>query len=261
MKLISWFQEANSIYGAFFLSIIMFVYLAQGLRGYSDQTMMYLLKDMGFGPDTSQNVRVFSKQPWNIKWLYGLISDNIPILRLHCKPYLLLASLLGVVGFVSLSFESLSPSLVSLSAFLFLVQLSGAVADVLIDAMVVRFSRGTEDGSAGLQSLCWAALSVGGFLANIAGGFLIINIANKRVLFGIMSFIPVVMLLLTIFMKEPKSSFKPTPKVIGSQAIKLLRAFFAPPFTVLKTFAWIFMSNALCFNNSDAIVYFRVSCS
>jgi hypothetical protein len=259
MKLVNWFKECKDAYGGFFLSIIMFVYWAQGMRSYTDITLSYVLKAMKVPPHITQQTKLFAKSPWNVKWIYGLVSDNIPIFKRHCKPYLFFASVGGIIGYVGLSSTTFSPSVYSLGAFLFLVQLSGAMADVLIDAMVVRYSRGTDDGSAGLQSLCWASLALGGFVANIAGGHAIEHVSNKRILFMISTFIPATMFFLTFFMREPKSDFKPTPSAIGRQVVKLFKAFFAPPFLVLKVFSWVFMSNALSFNFGESILLFRVS--
>jgi hypothetical protein len=258
-KFSHWLKRTRELYGSFFVLVITFVYLAQGLRQYSEIGLSYVMDDLGYAPELIQATKVFTKQPWNFKWVYGLLSDNLPILKRHCKPYLLFSSLLGIIGYVGLSTSSLSPAAVGLGAFLFLVQLSGAMADVLIDAMVVRFSRGTEDGSAGLQSMCWAAFAVGAFISNIAGGTMITFLDNKRLVFAILIFIPVVLLVLSVFVREPLSDFKPTPRALWSQIVTLFRAFFAPPFTILKIFTWYFISNAASFNMYDGYRQFRVS--
>ena len=132
--------------------------------------------------------------PWSFKPLYGLCSDAFPIFGQHRKPYLILASLLGLVAWSALAFlaagggsavtSSSAPPTGLLVVLLVLSSLSTALSDVIVDAMVAERSgeaarkasaagldgdaAGTE-GENALQSLCWGSLSVGGLAGSGIG--------------------------------------------------------------------------------------------
>lgn len=80
--------------------------------------------------------------PWNLKPIYGMISDSIPIFGYHRIPYIIIAGMLGCLCFSLLSSLPLSP----LMAVLLLVgvNLSVASPDVMVDGLVAERTRCTR---------------------------------------------------------------------------------------------------------------------
>ena len=99
--------------------------------------------------------------PWQIKALYGMMSDLWPILGFHFLPYLLISGGAGVVAWIGLG---LAQPPTKLLAVLFLTLGNYAIAspDVIVDASVAQRSSTHPRLAADLQSLCWGSLSIGG---------------------------------------------------------------------------------------------------
>ena len=56
-------------------------------------------------PGRVQTLQAFTFLPWSIKLLYGLISDNVPIMGSRRKSYLLIMSLLQFVSMIVLGVQ------------------------------------------------------------------------------------------------------------------------------------------------------------
>lgn len=55
--------------------------------------------------------------PWNLKPIYGMLSDSIPIFGYHRIPYIIIAGLIGCVCFSLLSAISFSPMMAVILLF------------------------------------------------------------------------------------------------------------------------------------------------
>lgn len=63
----------------------------------------YFLKDdLKLQPADAQVFKSMSHLPWNIKPIYGLISDTVPILGYQRGPYIVIAGALGMIAYLSL---------------------------------------------------------------------------------------------------------------------------------------------------------------
>ena len=67
----------------------------------------YLLDDVGLSPKHTTQLLGFASIPWQLKSLFGLLSDLVPINGLHRSPYMILA---GVVGVVATSLITVFPA-------------------------------------------------------------------------------------------------------------------------------------------------------
>jgi hypothetical protein len=253
-----WWSDARKQYSGFFLGMVFLVYWMQGLRTFAGTATFYVLKEeFQAPPSVNQAVRVAVSQPWNIKWLYGIISDNLPLWGWHVKPYLVVSSVLYVVGQVGLSWRALSSSVVAYTAYYTVLQFSSAISDVLIDSLVVKMGRDTPGGTADLQSFSWVAFALGGILGNLLGGPLV-HYVSPRAFLVMMLPLPFLMLYFSCKLPEKKSDMKRDCNTPLWQVKMLFRAFFAKPYLVLKSFTWIFLSNAMGFSIEDGMTYFRV---
>ena len=57
---------------------------------------------LGLSPSRYAEVDAFSNIPWQIKSLYGVISDVYPIRGYHKTPYMVMSSVCGVLSFLLL---------------------------------------------------------------------------------------------------------------------------------------------------------------
>jgi MFS family permease len=184
--------------GTTFLLVVAFVYFAQGFRSFGQLGVTFFLKDhMRLPAPAMQSLLATASLPWSFKPLYGILSDSYPIMGEHRRPYIALAGVLGVCGWLclaTLAAASLSAhagqaggaggageaaaavgtaDTTLLLTVLVVCSLSTALSDVIIDAMVAQKSRemakrcpGLEDS---LQSICWGAMAVGGLAGSALG--------------------------------------------------------------------------------------------
>jgi len=153
-------------FGFKFIGLLMCVYgLSQGLgETFMAMSSDYYLKDiLKLEPASAQAFKSLTHLPWNIKPIYGLMSDTLPIFGYHRGPYIIMAGALGVFAWVTLAIQK-KPSF-SLSAFLLLIaNYSIASPDVIIDAAVTERSQYAPMYASDLQSLSWGSHAVGGII-------------------------------------------------------------------------------------------------
>lgn len=255
----SWVSDTAKRHTPSFMVLISMIYYFQGLRGYTDVSCLYLFKDkLKASPAAIQTLLAVGKQPWNFKFLYGMLSDNLPIYRKHVKYYIIMSGICGVIGYFGLASQNYSNSSAYFygAAFLVLINLGGAFSDVLVDALVVKNSREQEEGSSALQSWCWSMLSIGGICGTLFGS-IIVGKADSIVLFYLMMFMPLLVVIVGFRLYEPDSSFVFDLSSLKRQVKAVLITLKSS--VVLKPLLWIFLSNAISPNLSSGMTYFRNS--
>ena len=172
--LYKFFHELCVEFGWRFVAIVVLVYgFNQGFgEGYLSQGRLYYLKDvMKLQPTETTTVLAAAHIPWNMKTIYGSWSDALPIFGFHRTPYIAIAGLLGTVAWANLAVGGATTVFVA-TLMLFLINLSIASPDVIIDASVAeRVAEKPQFGPA-LQSLCWGAFAVGGIGSCLSAGWL-----------------------------------------------------------------------------------------
>ena len=152
-------------FGYKFIGLLACVYgLSQGLgENYMAMSSDYYLKDvLELEPAQAQAFKSLIHLPWNIKPIYGLISDTVPVRGFHRGPYIIIAGALGALAWLLLAFL---PPTFNLSALLFLLaNYSIASPDVIIDAAVTERSQQAPMYASDLQSLSWGSHALGGIL-------------------------------------------------------------------------------------------------
>ena len=109
-----------------------------------------------------QSILAFVALPWSTKILYGLISDNLPIMGSRRKSYLLIGALLQFLTMIALSINSTSNLNFAIGC-LFISNLSVAFSDVIVDSlMVIQSRKYPEKGADELNSFSWTCYSMGG---------------------------------------------------------------------------------------------------
>ena len=248
-----WYNRNVSIHGWALLALAGFVYFGQGGRGGLGQS----LGQLGFyewdkKPAEVTKAGAAGTLPWNFKFLFGLISDNLPIFGYNVKPYMFAACIFGFVSIAMMSIRSLTPTFGTFTVAYTVMQFYGAIVDCLSDALIVKSGKDDEeDSSSGLQSISWFSLGVGGGLFSLLFGYM----ASDKTMKGgvtpdgvrqynmIQLVFPVVLFFLLFFVKEKKTTFRPNPKELVKQLVRLFVALFSPPFLVIRVLLWITISN------------------
>lgn len=90
-------------------------------------------------PDNMSVYNMIINLPWSLQIFYGLISDNVPILGLKRKPYLIFWAFVQGVTMIWLYY--VDESAVVAVLLLFLWSVAQAFANVVINAILIIQSR------------------------------------------------------------------------------------------------------------------------
>lgn len=159
------------------------VYVVQGVAepkaGLATQPIFFLLKDeMRLSAAETAAFFALIGIAWNVKPLYGLLSDLVPLLGYRRRSYLLLTTAMAALGWLALGMLPAYGWGLTL-AILGLTGLGLAFTDVLCDAVMVE--EGKARGlTARFQSIQWAAIYGASLLAGIGGGYLSAHVAYNR---------------------------------------------------------------------------------
>jgi len=183
------------------LVAILLVYFVQGILGLAQLAVSFFLKDdLGLTPAQVASFTGLAILPWTIKPLFGLLSDGLPIFGYRRRPYLLLGGLTGAASWLAMA--TVVNSVWAATVAVIFSSLSIAVADVIIDSMVVERARGESLETAGtLQSLCWGTAAVGGILTAYLGG-LLLEVVSTRTVFAITATFPLLVALVAALITE-----------------------------------------------------------
>ncbi|MGK7912594.1 MAG: folate/biopterin family MFS transporter [Synechococcus sp.] len=201
------------------LLAILLVYFVQGALGLSQLAISFYFKDvLEVGPAELAAFLGVSSIPWTIKPLYGWISDTYPIAKYRRRPYLLLSGVMGCLSWLALA--TIATSVWTATAAMVTGSMSIALADVIVDALVVERTRSEDRAGAGtLQSLSWGATALGSILTAYWGGALL-DVVGPQTVFGMTSLLPLFVAAAAIAIAEdPVSSSAPeTPTDKDSEA-------------------------------------------
>jgi MFS family permease len=172
------------------------VYAVQGVAepkaGLATQPIFFLLKDeMRLSAAETATFLALIGLAWNVKPLYGLLSDLVPLFGYRRRSYLLVTTAMAALGWLALGLLPAYPWGLTL-AILLLTGLGLAFTDVLCDAVMVE--EGKARGlTARFQSTQWAAIYGASLLAGIGGGYLSAHVSYSRAfllvaLFPVLSF-------------------------------------------------------------------------
>jgi MFS family permease len=163
----------------FFATIYAVQGLAEPRAGLAGQPIFFLLKDeMRLGAAETAAFLALVGLAWNVKPLYGLLSDLVPLLGSRRRSYLLVTTAMAALGWLVLGMLPTYPWGLTL-AMLGLTGLGLAFTDVLCDAVMVE--EGKARGLTGrFQSIQWAAIYGASLLAGIGGGYFSAHVAYSR---------------------------------------------------------------------------------
>lgn len=94
----------------------------EGLAFFAQQYWMTDSTSLALSPARYAVMDAITSIPWQIKSLYGISSDVLPLFGLHRTPYMLFSSLLGLVAFWGLWKSDLALSVLGSTLLLFLAK-------------------------------------------------------------------------------------------------------------------------------------------
>jgi folate/biopterin transporter len=184
------------------LTAIMLVYFVQGILGLAQLAISFFLKDeLALTPAETAALIGVGMSPWTIKPLFGFLSDGLPIFGYRRRPYLILAGLLGATAWIAMG--TLVETAWAAMGAIFLSSMSIAMADVIVDSLVVARARQEPlSGTGSLQSLCWGTCTIGGILTAYFSGLLLEQLGTRPVFLITASF-PLLVSAAAWFISEP----------------------------------------------------------
>ncbi|KAF0912791.1 hypothetical protein E2562_019016 [Oryza meyeriana var. granulata] len=179
------------------------VYFVQGVLGLSRLAVSFYLKDdLHLDPAETAVISGLSALPWLVKPLYGFISDSIPLFGYRRRSYLILSGLLGSLSWSLMAI--IVDDKYSAALSIILGSLAVAVADVVVDSMVVERARGEPQSTSGsLQSLCWGSSAFGGVMSAYFSGSLV-DTYGVRFVFGVTAFLPLMTSTVAVLVNEQR---------------------------------------------------------
>jgi MFS family permease len=216
------------------------VYFVQGIAepgaGLASQPLFFLLKDtLRLSAAQAATFLAVVAVAWNIKPVYGLVSDLFPLFGYRRKSYLMLTTgMAALTWFLLGSRETYlyAPTLL----LLILCGLGLAFSDVLCDAVMVE--TGKPLGMTGrFQSVQWGAINLASVLAGIGGGWLSAHASYQRV-FRLVAVFPLLSLCATALCVDEtpsrytRGAWRDTTRAIGA-------ALWSPPLWVAAGFIFL----------------------
>ena len=151
----------------YYMIIMSIFYAGQGfaLGSLTLLLPLYINNDLNVGSYASAVIiSTIIITPWFIKFVFGLLTDNYPIGRLgRRKPYLIIATVISAIGWLTLGLHKEADLLFILSGLM--LALGSAIADTTIDGQVVEITPQKFAGR--MQGIAWGSRGLGIGLAGI----------------------------------------------------------------------------------------------
>jgi hypothetical protein len=265
---VQWYRRNVQVHGAIMLFFSSFLYLSQaGVAPVVGSYFYISAYGMEIDGADIQRYRALATLPWTFKFVIGMISDNLPLFGYNAKPYMFVMAFFGFLATLVSGIPQITDNFTKLSYGLFFIRLYGAFCDCLGDSLIVKSGKkDEEDASSGLQSISWSSYAVGGAIFGIIATQLQtdvtmedeVSVDGSRTYNLLACAFPIIFFVLLFFVKEEKTKIRPGLKSLGQQFVRLLVVFLSPPFIVLRTSAFIFLSRVGNFNYSAGMDLFKL---
>jgi len=229
---------------SWYMLVIGFFYAGQG---YSLGSMVLLIPlyiiDVLQVSSRSQAVAIASVIifPWYVKFIFGFISDNFAIFQLRRKPYLVIATLFSLLGWMTLGQAT------SVFPYFFLSGLSlalgSAIGDAVIDGLSVEITPDQYIGR--LQGINWGSRGLGLGAAGYVSAN-IVNIYGWHILFQVAGFFGICITVITLILPEVGWPFTQQSRVQQTRQVLLeLKQIFSRRRTITRVAYFLFSGFAL----------------
>ena len=148
LAIAAFYRRLVAAFGGRFVLMVFAIYgLSQGIgQSFAYYAQKYLFTDdmpEGFGRTAAayQAYDGLSMFPWSCKALYGLVSDTVPIGGRNRTPYVEIAGVLSLAAFAGLAATGPAGTPLIACLLMLVANLSMAVPDVMLDAVVAGHCR------------------------------------------------------------------------------------------------------------------------
>ena len=148
LAIAAFYRRLVAAFGGRFVLMVFAIYgLSQGIgQSFAYYAQKYLFTDdvpKGFGRTAAayQAYDGLSMFPWSCKALYGLVSDTVPIGGRSRTPYVEIAGVLSLAAFAGLAATGPAGTPLIACLLMLIANLSMAVPDVMLDAVVAGHCR------------------------------------------------------------------------------------------------------------------------
>ena len=148
LAIAAFYRRLVAAFGGRFVLMVFAIYgLSQGIgQSFAYYAQKYLFTDdvpKGFGRTAAayQAYDGLSMFPWSCKALYGLVSDTVPIGGRSRTPYVEIAGVLSLAAFAGLAATGPAGTPLIACLLMLVANLSMAVPDVMLDAVVAGHCR------------------------------------------------------------------------------------------------------------------------
>ena len=163
------------------LKFVLITFIMYGLnqgatRSLLDLGRVYFYKDRGLEPAQTQRLVAWTDTAWNIKFIYALVMDTLPIYGLNYRPYLFFFGIIGTTsyGLVAVAASNASMFSNAVSALLMGLGLNGVVwNDVAIDGLTLRKMREHPEVDAELPTMQNSFLCLVSIVFSLISGFVL----------------------------------------------------------------------------------------
>lgn len=188
-RISDYFRRLIAAFGWRYCAILFLVYgVCEGMgEAFVGQSQRYYFFDIiKTTPARFTQIEGFTNIPWQIKALYGMVSDNFAICGAKRTPYMIIAGIFGVLSATGLWILPPSPHLAAM--LIVCVNFSIASPDVMVDASTAERAKIYPNLTADVQSLCWASLHFVSFISYaIVGKLLEPTVLGSRGVFGLIA--------------------------------------------------------------------------
>ncbi|KAJ3084008.1 hypothetical protein HK102_000799 [Quaeritorhiza haematococci] len=191
--------------------------------------------------------------------IYGLIFDNFPIYHRHDQPWLIIAGLVSLLGFIGLGVQAMSPTPQAALAFFWFALMGMGMADVIVDAMVVKKAKQAgQRGGANLQTYCWVMYFIGSLIGRPTSG----SVAGKKgegarsLMLYYYTGSVIILIISAFLLTEKPGHIKWSIKRFIRQIWKLITTVLFN-FKVLLPIAWVLIRNAVVPDISAGYDYWK----
>ncbi|XP_021758023.1 probable folate-biopterin transporter 2 [Chenopodium quinoa] len=247
---------AKEMHWSFVFGVVIVYGFSQGLGGALNRVgTEYYMKDVQkLQPSEAQIYQGFTAIPWMVKPIWGLMTDVVPVLGYHRRPYFIFAGILGIVPMLYLSLHQ------QMHIFFAVLSLTigstgAAIADVTVDACVAQNSNKHQHLAPDMQSLCSLSSSIGSLLGFFLSG-LLVHLIGPQGVFGLLAIPAALICLVGITLQEPQTvNF--SYKQVGQKflvATKAMTDTLKLP-DVWRPCLYLYLSNATSLNIYDGMFY------
>ena len=173
-------------YGWKYTAIACMIYGANGLGEtfIGGAERYYFFDIQGVEAARYTQILAFAHLPWEVKAVYGMVSDSLSFCGLRRSPYLIIAGILGAASGFAL--WTIPVGIMGAAFFLTCVQFTVALADVMIDGSSGEKAHERPDMAADLQAIMHCASYLVGFFGDIVVGYIVDpDVVGSRGVFGL----------------------------------------------------------------------------